>query len=279
MHSLAERKASARWCKTVCKPGVVHLSAAELRQPPITYSPVSTFSARGSHVSLVNNSRESRQTTNESSRRVRFLSESGCSCTGATHCKDDCMAALPLFNDAIDWPQSHLLHLATKQVLWQIAEDFPTAEQQQAEHKKLICEFVQKYNTAGIPARQQHRWRRLRACTLTMTASLKVTVSTAERESRSSNMSLSHVVDVRREGRTVTLRSSKRILWRGCCTTFLLDTELEAIHLVCVLKAMMRITISGSCDSSTSSLTRHGSSSDASSSSVKGTSRRRWYRP
>jgi hypothetical protein len=284
MHSLAERKASVRWCKTVRKPSAVQLSAAKLRQPPIPYSPVSTFSARGSLVTLVNNSRDSRETTNESSRRNKFLSASGCSCTGAAHCRDDCtrrisLAALPLFNDAIDWPRSHLLHLSTKQVLWQIVEDFPAVEQQQAAHKTLIYEFVEALTTAGILAEHQHRWSKQKACTLTVTADLKLTWSAAERTSRSSNMPLSHVVEVRREGRTVTLMSCKRTLWLDYCTSFQLDHELEAILLVCVLKAMMRTTTSSSCGSSTSSLTRHGSSSDASSGSVKGTSRRRWYRP
>eukprot|EP00953_Heterococcus_sp_UTEX-ZZ885_P015575 8768-Heterococcus_DN1.PRE.1 len=178
MHSLAERKASVRWCKTVRKPSTVQLSAAKLRQPPIPYSPVSTFSARGSHVTVVNNSRESRETTDESSWRGSILIESGCSCTGAAHCRDDCtrrisLAALPLFNDAIDWPRSHLLHLSTKQVLWQIVEDFPVVEQQQAAHKRLICEFVEAFTTAGILAKHQHRWSKQKACTLTMTADLK----------------------------------------------------------------------------------------------------------
>jgi hypothetical protein len=279
MQSLAEHKASARWCRTVRKSDTVQLSAAKLQQLP-----VSTFSERGGHVSLANNSRESRENTKESVRRVRFLSESGCSCGGAAHCRDDCtrrisLAALPLFNDALDWPRSHLLHLSTKQVLWEIDENFPIAEQQQAEHKKRIFEFVEAFTTAGILARHQRRWSKQRVCTLTMTADLKLTWSAAERKTRSSNMPLSHVVDVRREGRTVFFVSSKRSLCLHYCTAVQLDNELEAILLVCVLKAMVRPTTSSSCDSSTSTLTRHDSSRDASSSSFTSTSRRRWYRP
>eukprot|EP00953_Heterococcus_sp_UTEX-ZZ885_P006436 3936-Heterococcus_DN1.PRE.5 len=263
MHSAANNVAVARWCKTVRRLSVFQTLVAKPRR---TCSPVSMFSADDADTPSINNHTQSKITT-ESSRRARFLTEFGCSCSEAAHNKYGnplsaprriALAALPLFKDAIDWPLSHLLQLPTKQVLWQIVADFPAAEQQHAEYERLICDFVERFITAGVPARQQ-RWSKLRACVLTMTASLKTLEALASSRAQDTHVASAACVFFTAETTATQeatgVAASRRAVLRGnaamsfpaalirTATVMSTLTDSSTVHVLCLGQAVTSSTV------------------------------------
>jgi hypothetical protein len=158
------------------------------------------------------------------------------------------------------------LHLKKKRAASTDRTDRQDRHQQQNQRDEMAT-FADRLMTSGIFVKQQHRWTRKTACMLTLSADNAISWAAVDRKSssRSGSMSMAHVAAVFRDGCAVALipSTSTRALWQGQSVTLLLNNELEAVLLECVLKSTSaRVPLQRKSTSST------GSSANTSSTSI-----------
>jgi hypothetical protein len=146
---------------------------------------------------------------------------------------------------------------------------------QEREREQEMATFADRLMTSGIFVKQQHRWTRKAACMLTLSADNILSWAAVDRKSaRNGSLAMAHVAAVFRDGKAVALipSTSSRALWQGQSITLVLNDELEAVLLECVLKSTSaRVPLQTKSSSSNNSSGNSTNTSSTSIGSVSGT--------